>query len=288
MKIIDTIEEIKAIRNGLLGTVAFVPTMGYLHDGHLSLVDAAKKECQHLIVSIFVNPAQFGPSEDLSRYPKDFERDRHLLEERGVDYLFFPNAAEIYPNGFQTYVVVENLSQGLCGTSRPGHFRGVATVVLKLFHIVRPDTAYFGQKDAQQCAVICRMVRDLDLDVSIRIMPIIRDSDGLALSSRNQYLSEKERIDALILPRTLLQVCRLVKSDQIKSRQELIGFFNNELQANPVVVVDYIDVLDPLTMIPLETWTKATGQILVVAAVQIGRTRLIDNSVVDFEGRDET
>jgi len=283
MKILKSIEEIKQLRKKLAGKVGFVPTMGYLHEGHLSLIDAAQKECQTVFVSIFVNPTQFAPNEDLSSYPRDFEKDKQLLEKRGVDFLFFPSESEMYPLGYQTYVSVEELSKGLCGRSRPDHFRGVATVVLKLFNIFTPDYAYFGQKDAQQCAVIRRMVLDLNLDVNIRVEPIVRDYDGLALSSRNKYLSKEERADALILPQLLQRLRHLILKGQISSRQEVIGLFHSELQAQEGVKPDYIDIVDPSSLISQEKCTAEKKRLLLAAAIWLGKTRLIDNVLIDFE-----
>lgn len=285
MKITNKIDELVRYRNSLSGTVGFVPTMGFLHEGHLSLVDAAKGECPHVFVSIFVNPAQFGPGEDLSRYPRDFDRDCELLRNRGVHCLFFPSAAEMYPDGYQTYVTVQDLSRGLCGDSRPDHFRGVATVVLKLFQIVRPDIAFFGQKDAQQCAVIRRMVQDLNLGLEIRVLPIVRDGDGLALSSRNKYLSTTERQEALVLPRSLKKIEQLARAGELTRRDQLHRFFSSELSAHSSLRLDYIEAVDPLNLHPLEDWSAGVSRLLVAAAVWVGGTRLIDNIMVDLPGK---
>ncbi len=251
MRTLRTIEEMRAaLRDG--GTVGLVPTMGAFHEGHLSLFRAAREENDVVVVSLFVNPAQFGPREDLAKYSRDEERDARLAEEAGVDYLFAPAPEEIYPAGFQTWVEVEELSRPLEGAVRPGHFRGVATVCLKLFNIVRPERAYFGQKDAQQAAVIKRMVRDLDVPLDIRVLPTVRDEDGLALSSRNAYLSPEEREAARVLPRALQT------RDPAAARRALLDGLN----------VDYVEVAD------FEPRVLA-------AAVRVGNTRLIDNVVLE-------
>ena len=251
MKLVRTIADLRAQPRD--GTVGLVPTMGAFHDGHLALFRAARAQNDLIVASLFINPAQFGAGEDLNRYPRDEERDARLAEEAGVDVLFAPDAGELYPPGFQTWVEVEELGSRLEGEHRPGHFRGVATICLKLFNIVRPDRAYFGQKDAQQVAVLKRMVRDLDLEVEIRVVPTVRDPDGLALSSRNAYLSPEERELALTLPRAL------ATKDAAQARARLNG-----------LDVDYVEVADfePLVL---------------VAAVRVGKTRLIDNVVLDKE-----
>jgi pantoate--beta-alanine ligase len=249
VKIVRTLEELRAEpRNGHVG---LVPTMGAFHAGHLALFRAASEENDVVVASLFVNPAQFGASEDLADYPRDEGRDAELAEEAGVDILFVPAAEELYPPGFQTWVEVEQLGRTLEGEFRPGHFRGVATICLKLFNIVRPDRAYFGQKDAQQVAVVKRMVRDLDLDVEVRVVPTVRDADGLALSSRNAYLSPEERERALALPRAL------ATKDAQAARAQLNG-----------LDIDYVEVAD------FEPRVLA-------AAVRVGKTRLIDNVVLD-------
>ena len=245
MKTIRTIAELRAEPRD--GSVALVPTMGAFHEGHLALFRAARAENAVVVASLFVNPTQFGPNEDLATYPRDEERDARIAEEAGVDVLFAPSAEELYPAGYQTWVEVEELGSVLEGEHRPGHFRGVATICLKLFNLVRPDRAYFGQKDAQQVAVIKRMVADLDVPVEIRSVPTVRDEDGLALSSRNAYLSPEERELALRLPRAL------ATKDPAAARAKLDG-----------IEVDYVEVadFDPRAL---------------VAAVRVGRTRLIDN-----------
>jgi pantoate--beta-alanine ligase len=251
VKIVRTIPELRAQPRE--GSVGLVPTMGAFHEGHLALFRAAREENDVVVGSLFVNPAQFGPNEDLAAYPRDQERDSGLAEEAGVDVLFVPAADELYPPGFQTWVEVEELGRRLEGEYRPGHFRGVATICLKLFNIVRPDRAYFGQKDAQQVAVVRRMVRDLDLQLEIRIVPTVRDADGLALSSRNAHLSPEERERALALP------IALATRDAAQARARLNG-----------LDVDYVEVAD------FEPRVLA-------AAVRVGKTRLIDNIVLDKE-----
>jgi pantoate--beta-alanine ligase len=256
LQILQTIAQMRAAHRGAgrgLGDLGLVPTMGYLHAGHLSLVERAKAECGAVAVSIFVNPTQFGPGEDLSRYPRDLPRDLGLLEAAGVDLVFAPEPSEIYPPGFATEIRVGGVTDVLEGAVRPGHFAGVATVVAKLFNIVQPTRAYFGQKDAQQVAVVKRMVRDLDHEVQIRVVPTVRDSDGLALSSRNAHLSPEERELALTLPRAL------ATKDAVEARARLNGFD-----------VDYVEVAD------FEPRVLA-------AAVRVGKTRLIDNVILDKE-----
>ena len=248
MKIARTIAELPQPA----GTVGLVPTMGAFHAGHLALFEAARAENDVVVVSLFVNPAQFGEGEDLDRYPRDEERDARRAEDAGVDVLFAPSADELYPEGFATWVDVGELGDKLEGEFRPGHFRGVATVCLKLFNIVRPDRAYFGQKDAQQAAVVKQLVRDLNLDLEIRVVPTVRDDDGLALSSRNAYLSPEEREAALALPRAL------ATGDARKARELLAG-----------LEIDYVEE------------TNLNGQQVLAAAVRVGKTRLIDNVILE-------
>jgi pantoate--beta-alanine ligase len=254
--------------------VGFVPTMGFLHEGHLSLVRASRRENDLTVVSIFVNPSQFAPGEDLRRYPRDPRRDAAALRREGVDILFIPGDAEMYPKTFRTWVDVTELDDKLCGRSRPGHFRGVATVVLKLFHLVRPQRAYFGMKDAQQGLVIRQMIRDLDLSVRLRVLPIVRDADGLALSSRNVYLSAEERVAALALPKALRRARRLIEGGERDARA-LRAAMRAEISLQPLLAIDYIAVvrLDDLE----ETAQIEPGNTLVAVAVRAGRTRLIDN-----------
>ena len=264
-----------ALRDGLR-PLGLVPTMGYLHEGHLSLVRAARAENATVAVSIFVNPTQFGPNEDFAAYPRDVERDLDLLKAEGVDLVFSPPAKEIYPPGFDTYVLVGAVTDMLEGQARPGHFRGVATVVAKLFNIVLPDRAYFGQKDAQQAVVIRQMVRDLDIPVEVSIQPIVREPDGLALSSRNVYLSETERQAALVLSRSLRAVQRLY-ADGERDAERLRASLRATLAAEPLARPDYVSVADAVTLQELDVVDRAA---LVSMAVRIGRTRLIDNVIL--------
>ncbi|MGC1185786.1 MAG: pantoate--beta-alanine ligase [Candidatus Acidiferrales bacterium] len=253
--------------------LGFVPTMGALHEGHLSLVRAARKRCDAVAVSIFVNPTQFAPHEDFSIYPHDLERDRALLENEHVDFLFAPAASEIYPGGSATWVSVDALADRLCGKSRPGHFRAVATVVAKLFHIVEPDIAVFGQKDAVQVAVIRRMIRDLNFPIELEACPIVREPDGLAMSSRNAYLASGERRQALVLRRSLLEVERQFDAGE-RDSATLIAAATKIFAAESEVRLDYFEIVDPATLIPLP---EITNQALVAVAAHVGATRLIDN-----------
>ena len=253
--------------------LALVPTMGALHEGHLSLVRAAKACCDAVAVSIFVNPAQFGPNEDLAKYPRTFERDSDLLVKENVDLVFAPSTEEMYPQGATTWVTVEQLSNKLDGRSRPGHFRGVTTVVSKLFHIVEPHVAFFGQKDAAQVAIIRRMVRDLDIPVEIVACPIVREPDGLAMSSRNAYLTPQQRKQALVLHRSLMRVKKLAAAGEQNSAK-LIAVAQEEFAAEPSVRLDYFEIVDPDHLDPVEDVSKGA---LVAVAAYAGATRLIDN-----------
>jgi pantoate--beta-alanine ligase len=253
--------------------------MGALHEGHLSLVRAAKAQCDAVAVSIFVNPTQFGPTEDLSKYPRQFDRDCRLLEKEGVEILFAPSVDEIYPHGAVTWVLVEGLSEKLDGRSRPGHFRGVTTIVSKLFHILEPDAAFFGQKDAAQLAVIRRMVEDLNFPVEIVACPIVRESDGLAMSSRNAYLNREERGRALVLQRSLQQVRQEFQAGE-SAAAKLISAAKGVFSREPQVVLDYFEIVDPKTLDPVERISQET---LVAVAAYIGSTRLIDNTVLNPE-----
>ena len=284
MKIIASLRQMKeaSARFKNAGrTIGFVPTLGYLHEGHLSLVRASKKAADATVVSIFVNPTQFGPREDLAKYPRDLARDARMLRAEGVDILFCPDAAEMYPPGYKTYVEVHDLQNKLCGRSRPIHFRGVCTVVLKLFHIVRPDMAFFGQKDAQQTVIIRRMVRDLNLDVRIVAGPTVRDGDGLALSSRNSYLSPEERRAALVLTKSLKEAKMMVARGQRRAAV-LIGRIRSLLRAEPLAREDYVAVVDPEDLEPL---SLVKDRALIALAVFIGRTRLIDNVMVRINAK---
>jgi pantoate--beta-alanine ligase len=269
MRTAQTIAEVRAAlrpRRAAGETIGLVPTMGAFHEGHLTLMRAARAECDAVVVSLFVNPTQFGRGEDLDVYPRDPERDATLAAEAGVDLLFVPSADEMYQEGFQTWVEIEEVSRGMEGDARPGHFRGVATVCLKLFNIVQPDRAYFGQKDAQQVAVIERLVRDLDLPLAVRVVPTVRDPDGLALSSRNAYLEPSEREAALALPRALAAGKAAheqgAHADAV-ARTLLLGARNQRVET------DYVEV------------ARLNGRLVLAAAIRVGRTRLIDNVVLE-------
>jgi len=279
MKICRTVQEVRSASRGarMAGRkVGFVPTMGALHDGHLSLVRAAKKRSEVVFVSIFVNPTQFGPHEDFSKYPRTFERDCELLQSEGVDVLFAPAVDEMYPKGALTFVTVEGLSDKLDGVSRPGHFRGVTTVVSKLFNIIEPDLAFFGQKDAAQVAIICRMVRDLKSPVEIVVCPIVREADGLAMSSRNAYLNAGERKQALILRKSLLRAEELFRTGERRT-SELVQAAQKFFAQDPSVRLDYFQIVDPDTLEPVDT---ISGRALVAVAAYVGSTRLIDNTIL--------
>lgn len=260
--------------------IGLVPTMGALHDGHSSLVRAAQQRCSPVVVSIFVNPAQFGPNEDLANYPRQMERDRGLLEELRVDYLFAPTAAEIYPAGFQSYVNVDGLGDKLEGRSRPGHFRGVATVVLKLFEIARPQAAFFGRKDAQQARVIERMTADLNLDTEIVVCPTVREPGGLAMSSRNAYLSAEERAAATALSRSLRAVANEIARGE-RDALRLTAIIREQLSKEPLAHVDYAEIVDKNT---LERVTLLRGQCYALLAAHVGKTRLLDNLLICESG----
>jgi len=257
--------------------LGFVPTMGALHKGHASLMQAAKAQCAPVVVSIFVNPKQFGPTEDFQKYPRTLESDRALLESLGVDYLFAPPAEEIYPQGFRTLVSVEGLSNRLEGRSRPGHFQGVATVVLKLFEIVQPRFAYFGRKDAQQCRIIQQMATDLNLDTEIVVSPIVREPDGLALSSRNAYLSPDDRRAGTALYRSLEGLRAEISAGQ-RDAAHLIATARRVLESEPGVKTDYVEIVDAESLEPV---TLVRSHSLVLIAARVGKTRLIDNALIE-------
>jgi len=259
-------------------SVGLVPTMGYLHEGHLSLVRRARQENDYVVLSIFVNPTQFGPGEDLERYPRDLERDLELAEQAGVDLVFAPAAEEMYAPDHRTWVEVEELTRGLCGRSRPGHFRGVTTVVTKLFGICRPDRAYFGQKDAQQALVIRRMTRDLDLGAEVVVAPIVREADGLALSSRNVYLSEEERRAAPMLQRALCEAEVAVRAGE-RDAEAVRDQVRRRIEGVPGARVDYVELVSTQTLQSVE---RITGEVLLAVAVFFGKTRLIDNVIIDL------
>ena len=276
MKITRAILEMRAASRAARGQgqrLGLVPTMGALHEGHLALVRAAKSQCDVVAASIFVNPLQFGPSEDLSKYPRTFERDCERLEKEGVEFLFAPPVAEMYPGDALTYVNVEGLSEKLDGKSRPGHFRGVTTVVSKLFHIVEPDLAFFGQKDAAQAAIIRRMVRDLNIPVEIVVCPIVREPDGLAMSSRNVYLNGQQRESALLLNRSLAHIRELFQRGE-RNGTALIAAGKHVLGEDPSVRLDYFEIVNPESLDPV---AEITQNALVAVAAYVGTTRLLDN-----------
>lgn len=280
MKIVTTVEEMKKIvrehkKEGLV--IGLVPTMGYLHEGHLTLMREARKKCDLVVVSIFVNPIQFGVNEDYDQYPRDLERDSKLAETAGVNLIFAPTVKEMYPKNFQTFVEVEDITKELCGAKRPGHFRGVTTVVNKLFNIVQADYAFFGQKDAQQVLVIKKMVDDLNLNLEIVMVPIVREADGLALSSRNKYLSSEERLAALVLSRSLRKAEEVILSGE-KDSSKVISMIAEAIDNESLAKVDYIEIKSWPDLSPV---VEINGQVLVALAVYIGNTRLIDNIVVE-------
>lgn len=278
MNIAETVQEVreqvKAWRKEGL-SVGLVPTMGYLHEGHKSLIDKAVEDNDRVVVSVFVNPIQFGPSEDLASYPRDLDRDAKLCEDAGADLVFHPADDEMYFDDFCTYVDMDDLTKGLCGKTRPTHFRGVCTVVSKLFHIVAPDRAYFGQKDAQQLAVIRRMVRDLNFDLEIIGCPIVREADGLAKSSRNTYLNEAERAAAVVLHKGLNAGEELLKSGE-RNAVKIINTVRGVIEREPLAKIDYVELVDWNTLKPVDT---VQAEVLVAVAVYIGKTRLIDNFI---------
>ena len=276
MKVVEKIDDMKQVRRQLAEPVGFVPTMGYLHEGHLSLARQARAENPSVVVSIFVNPTQFGPEEDLNSYPRDTQRDLALLEKEGTDVVFLPSQAEMYPEGFDSWVEVGGVTERLEGACRPGHFRGVATVVAKLFDIVQPTRAYFGQKDAQQAVVIKKMVADLNMNLEIVALPTVREPDGLAMSSRNTRLNPEQREAALVLHQALALAQELYTGGERNAeriRQEMIAL----IQKQPLASIDYVSVANAETLDELD---KVKPPALVSLAVRIGRTRLIDNVVL--------
>ncbi len=279
MRLCNTIEDMlaacRAARRGGK-RLGFVPTMGALHEGHLSLVRAARASCDAIAASIFVNPTQFGPAEDLAKYPRSFGQDRELLAKEGVELLFAPSVEEMYPAGAVTWVTVEGLSSKLDGRSRPGHFRGVTTVVAKLFHIIEPDAAFFGQKDAAQVAIVRRMVRDLNFPVEIVACPIVREPDGLAMSSRNAYLDPQQRKQALVLHRSLLRVKNSWDAGE-RDAARLVDAAREEFAGEKSVRLDYFEIVDPHSLDPVES---LAGGALVAVAAFVGTTRLIDNMLL--------
>jgi pantoate--beta-alanine ligase len=276
MMIVSTLEELHSARPLLDGKLGFVPTMGYLHEGHISLARRAKAECDSVAVSIFVNPTQFGPNEDLSKYPRDLERDLHLLEDAGVDLVWTPTPEIMYPAGFQTWVEVEEMTRPLEGAQRPGHFRGVTTVVAKLFNAIQPTKAYFGQKDAQQAAVIRQMTKDLNFPIEIVVCPIVREPDGLAMSSRNVYLDANQRNAATVLYRSLSAAKEEYDKGE-RDAEKLRRKMKEVIESEPLAQLQYVSCADYDTLQELE---KVTGKTLLSMAVFFGKTRLIDNFVL--------
>ena len=280
MEVIQRIPQMKEVSRKARSegkVIGLVPTMGFLHEGHLSLVREARKMADIVVVSMFVNPAQFAPSEDFDKYPRDVTRDAELLTSEKTDYIFLPKAEDIYPANYHTYVKVRDLSAKMCGVSRPDHFEGVTTVVLKLFHIVDPHFAYFGQKDAQQLVIIRKMVSDLNLDVEIVRLPIVREPDGLAMSSRNTYLSPEERKAATVLYRSLQHAQKRVDEGERKSKA-LIKEIREIIESEPLARIDYISITD---MIELKELKTLKGKCLIALGTYFGSTRLIDNIIVD-------
>lgn len=280
MRVFDKIAELQeylAFQQAKGKSVGLVPTMGYLHEGHLSLIEKCAADNDVTVVSVFVNPTQFGPNEDLETYPRDLERDKQLASQAGADVMFTPAPDEMYPDGYCTYITVEGLSGVLCGKSRPIHFRGVATVVCKLFHIVSPDRAYFGQKDAQQLVIIQKMVRDLNLNVKVIGCPIVREADGLAKSSRNVYLSEEERRRAPVLYQSLCMAQQMVEAGERQADVIRDAIVKNLQGASPTLI-DYVEIVSANSLEPI---TLLAGQVLIALAVKFGNTRLIDNIILE-------
>jgi pantoate--beta-alanine ligase len=257
-------------------SIGLVPTMGYLHEGHLSLVRAAKKHTDVVVMSIFINPIQFGPKEDFEKYPRDLKHDEDMAREAGVDVVFYPSLKDMYPEGYATYVTVEKLTDNLCGESRPEHFRGVATVVTKLFNIVKPEVAYFGHKDMQQAMTIKKMASDLNMDIEVKMMPIVREKDGLALSSRNMYLSDTERRDAAVLYQSLKNAEILIKNGERDARK-VIKSVEDMIKSRQSARIEYVKLVDAGALEDIKT---VTGEVALAAAVFFGKTRLIDNITI--------
>lgn len=287
MKVVDSISRMSTLVKILKKegkSVGFVPTMGYLHEGHLSLVRTAKKHTDIVMMSIFVNPIQFGPGEDIDKYPRDFKHDEQMAQSAGVDVLFYPSVKDMYPAGYSTYVNVESLTENLCGRSRPGHFKGVATVVAKLFGIMKPDLAYFGQKDAQQAIIIKKMVEDLNMGVEIKVLPTMREADGLAMSSRNTYLSSSEREDAAILYQSLEKAEYLIKKGE-RDAKKIVKAMESVIKEKPTAKIDYISIVDTKN---LKDADVIAGEVLIALAVFVGKTRLIDNIILKLDSKDAT
>jgi pantoate--beta-alanine ligase len=281
MQVVHTVSQLREVLQPARATgksVGFVPTMGYLHEGHLSLISTARAADDVVVVSVFVNPTQFGANEDLDSYPRDLPRDLEMMDGARADVAFCPSAEALYPDGFTTYVDVQGpMTRTLCGRSRPGHFRGVATIVTKLFHIVAPRRAYFGQKDAQQVAVIQQMARDLDFDVRIVACPTVREADGLAMSSRNTFLTPTQRSQAPLIYQSLRQAARIIETGE-RNAGTVVDFLKEKLATIDSGAIDYVSVADARTLADLET---LTGEVLIAVAIRLGRTRLIDNIRVE-------
>ncbi len=279
MKIVKSVCEVKEYVKELRRkekNIGFVPTMGYLHAGHLSLVRESVRRCDYTVVSIFVNPTQFAPNEDFNKYPRNIQSDIEILEKEGVDLIFIPGDGEMYPEGYQTYVEVKNLQDRLCGGSRPNFFKGVCTIVLKLFNIVTPDISFFGQKDAQQVVILKKMVCDLNLDVKIEALPIIREKSGLALSSRNEYLDKKQKKAALCLSRSLIRAREMVETGE-KNVALVLKSMKTEIESEPLARIDYIEIVDSESLQPVN---QINDKMLIAVAVFINNVRLIDNIIV--------
>ncbi len=277
MHVISSIPEMISRRNRMEGRVGFVPTMGYLHRGHLSLMEAARKQTDIVVASIFVNPTQFGPNEDLDSYPRDFDRDEKLAKDAGVDFLFYPDKQTMYPKGYASFVVPEGLDRHLCGAKRPGHFRGVMTIVLKLFNIVRPTDAYFGQKDIQQARILDQMVTDFHLPIQMHIEPIVREKDGLAMSSRNVYLNPEEREQATCLSRAL-SIANTLFSEGERETEILLETVRKEISRHSLAQIDYIELVDYQELMPVP---RIMSRAILACAVFFGNTRLIDNTILE-------
>jgi len=282
MKIVRTIAEMKKIVRELSSQgkrIGLVATMGFLHEGHLALVRESLQESDVTVVSIFVNPTQFGPKEDFKQYPRDLDRDTQILKKMGVEVIFCPEAEEMYPEGYRTYVEVKKLQDKLCGQTRPRHFRGVCTIVLKLFQIIRPDVSFFGQKDAQQAIILKKMVKDLDLDVKIEVIPIVRDEDGLALSSRNKYLSPEGRKAALCLSKSLDEAQTMIEKGE-REANTILNRMKDIIDQEPLAKIDYIEIVDEED---LNSLSRIKGEALIALAVYIGDVRLIDNTFIQLK-----
>ena len=280
MEVFKTIKEIKTFINiskNNVKTIGFVPTMGFLHKGHMSLINMSLQHNDITILSIFVNPSQFGEGEDFDKYPRDFDRDLEIAERNFVDAVFLPETKEIYPEGFSTHVTVSEITDKLCGVSRPVHFRGVATIVNKLFNIVKPDRAYFGQKDSQQALVIKKMVEDLNMDIEVVVCPIIREKDGLAISSRNKYLNENERKSAVAISRALFKAEEAIKEGE-REKEKIIELIKTTIMKEKIIGIEYIEILNSHA---LEDINSIKGGIIIAIAVKIGQTRLIDNIMLE-------